>query len=325
MHTDEAILATKFGTLWTEGTFDYDPSDYHGPGLHQVSWLYAKLARWGSPDEWTEAQLRHIPYCSRILVLGMTLLFARPLTWHGSTVAMLLIAVSPMQVFYSRYYIMEMLLVLLLLIALWALLEICPDRRKRLAGSAGGQSGFRPCHQRDLCDQCLRGCVRLRSRKSHRWRLHSSRRVTACGWTIRVATVIDQRLAVVDWRSSSRFCGQLFRLHYGSQRRQRKRNHIHGLTPAPLRGRGTLSALVLRPDHAFLPQRRRRYYLVRGSDRCARYRRHHRRAPQSGSGWKARLFHGLPSCLHGRFCTLFIPSSATKPPGRFCPHNTPSR
>jgi len=120
MHTDEAILATKLATLWTEGTFDYDPTDYHGPGLHQATWLYATLARWGNPETWTEAQLRHIPMVCGILVLGLTLLFARPLTWHGVTVAMLLIAVSPMQVFYSRYFIMEMLLVLLLTVALWA-------------------------------------------------------------------------------------------------------------------------------------------------------------------------------------------------------------
>lgn len=142
MHTDEAILATKFGTLWTEGTFDYDPSDYHGPGLHQVSWLYAKLARWGSPDEWTEAQLRHIPMLCGILVLGMTLLFARPLTWHGSTVAMLLIAVSPMQVFYSRYYIMEMLLVLLLSIALWALWKFVQTGGKSWLALLGASLGF---------------------------------------------------------------------------------------------------------------------------------------------------------------------------------------
>jgi predicted membrane-bound mannosyltransferase len=44
MHTDEAILAVKAGEFWNSGQFDYDPRDYHGPALHQVTWLWGHLA-----------------------------------------------------------------------------------------------------------------------------------------------------------------------------------------------------------------------------------------------------------------------------------------
>lgn len=118
MHTDEAILATKFADFWSGRGFDYDPSDYHGPGLHQVSWAYGKLAGWGVPETWTEAGLRHIPALCGIGVVLSALLFASLFGARAALVAMLLGAVSPMMVYYSRYYIMEMLLVLLVAISL---------------------------------------------------------------------------------------------------------------------------------------------------------------------------------------------------------------
>lgn len=120
MHADEAILAVKFSGLWQGQGFQYDPSDYHGPGLHYVSWLYGKLAGWGAPAEWTEAALRHVPALCGLLVLASALLLLPALSARAALIAMVLTAVSPMMVFYSRYYIMEMLLALLVAVSLAA-------------------------------------------------------------------------------------------------------------------------------------------------------------------------------------------------------------
>ena len=120
MHADEAVLAMKFADFWEGKGFRYDPSDYHGPGLHYVTWLYGKLAGWGAPATWTEAGLRHVPMVAGLLVLLSAVGLRGALSGRGTLMTMLLTAVSPMMVYYSRYYIMEMLLVLLVAVALGA-------------------------------------------------------------------------------------------------------------------------------------------------------------------------------------------------------------
>ncbi len=122
MHTDEAILASKLSDYWTTGHFKYDPTDYHGPALHYVSAAWGKLAGWGMPDSWTDAQVRTIAALCGLGLILTTLLFKDALGRFGTGFAMLLTGVSPMMIFYSRYFIMEMLfvwLVALFLASLW--------------------------------------------------------------------------------------------------------------------------------------------------------------------------------------------------------------
>jgi uncharacterized protein (TIGR03663 family) len=142
MHTDEAILATKFADLWTGKGFDYDPSDYHGPGLHYVSWVYAKLAGWDDPATWTEAGLRHIPALCGIAVILCALLLNIALGGRATLIAMLLSAVSPMMVFYSRYYIMEMLFTLLVALSLASWWRWCLTRNRFWLVLCGASIGF---------------------------------------------------------------------------------------------------------------------------------------------------------------------------------------
>lgn len=121
MHTDEAILAIKSAEFQATGHFQYDPKDYHGPGLHHITRLWSKLAGWGASSTWTEAQLRTVPVVCGLLLLLTTLLLRDALGRLGTGLAMLLISISPMMVYYSRYFIMEMLLVLLITLCLAAL------------------------------------------------------------------------------------------------------------------------------------------------------------------------------------------------------------
>ncbi|MCA1964201.1 MAG: TIGR03663 family protein [Prosthecobacter sp.] len=118
MHTDEAILGMKLAEYWQEGHFEYDPKDYHGPALHQVAMAWGRLAGWGAPDQWTDADLRMVVVLCGIGVMLCGFLFADAFGRHGAVLALLMTAVSPMMVYYSRYFIMEMQLVLLAALAL---------------------------------------------------------------------------------------------------------------------------------------------------------------------------------------------------------------
>ena len=118
MHTDEAVLGMKLADYTQSGHFEYDPKDHHGPALHLVSRVWGKLAGWGTAATWTEADLRSVSVLCGLGLLLVTLLFRDALGRLGAALAMLMSAVSPMMVFYSRYFIMEMQLTLLVAISL---------------------------------------------------------------------------------------------------------------------------------------------------------------------------------------------------------------
>ena len=121
MHTDEAILAMKSVEFQSTGHFQYDPKDFHGPGLHYITRLWSRLAGWGNSSTWTEAQLRMVPVICGLLLLLATLLLRNALGRLATGFAMLLISISPMMVYYSRYFIMEVPLVLLITLSIAAL------------------------------------------------------------------------------------------------------------------------------------------------------------------------------------------------------------
>ena len=73
MHTDEAIHGVKFIELCETGRFNYDPSDFHGPVLHYLTWCYGSLAGWENVSWVTEADLRRV-----VAVLGILLVSAPP-------------------------------------------------------------------------------------------------------------------------------------------------------------------------------------------------------------------------------------------------------
>lgn len=121
MHGDEAIQAVKLGRLLEEGAFDYDPSDLHGPGLlySTVPFAWAR----GEPDleSLTEFTLR---LTTALYGIGLVLLLSflrRPMGSIAVLAAGLVVAGSPIMVFYSRYYIMEIPMVFWITVAMIAL------------------------------------------------------------------------------------------------------------------------------------------------------------------------------------------------------------
>lgn len=123
MHTDESVHAIKFKSLWENGVYKYDPNEYHGPSLYYATLPAAWLHSLTSAAILSENTLRLIPALFGA-ALVLTLLLATSGQGRWPTVwAALFTALSPAMVFYSRYYIHEMLLVFftwLLIAALWA-------------------------------------------------------------------------------------------------------------------------------------------------------------------------------------------------------------
>ena len=109
MHTDEATQSVKLHEMM-EGEYHYDPKDHHGPTL-----LYSTVPLlWVTGTDWeevTESRLRLVPVLYGVALLLLLVLAGDGMGKMALGWAALFIAVSPIMVFYSRYYIMEMLLV----------------------------------------------------------------------------------------------------------------------------------------------------------------------------------------------------------------------
>jgi len=111
MHTDEAIQALKFGQLLETGQYKYDPRRFHGPTLYYLTLPVAWLRDQKNLQQIDEYTVRLVS-----AIIGSSLVLS--LFWLrdglgriGLLFAGALIAVSPAMVYYSRYYIQEMLLV----------------------------------------------------------------------------------------------------------------------------------------------------------------------------------------------------------------------
>jgi len=111
MHTDESVHAIKFGMLLEENQYRYDPQEYHGPTLNYFTLIPALTLSQKKLMEIDESTLRIVPvFFGMLLVLGLLPLIrglSRPVVFFAG----LFLAISPAMVFYSRYYIQEMLLV----------------------------------------------------------------------------------------------------------------------------------------------------------------------------------------------------------------------
>jgi len=142
MHPDEAVHACKFGALLEEGFYNYDPHEYHGPVLNYLSLIPAWFCGVTSYSQTTESMLRIVPALASIL---MVLLFFAVADGLGRAVAALsaaLMAVSPVFVFYGRYYIQETLLVFFTANFIFAAYLYCRNKKWWWAIFAGFSLGL---------------------------------------------------------------------------------------------------------------------------------------------------------------------------------------
>jgi uncharacterized protein (TIGR03663 family) len=111
MHGDEAVHADRFGTLLEEGRYEYDPREYHGPTLNYLTLIPAWFDSAAMLSQVTERTLRIVPAAFGLMLVLLLLFCLDGLGPRAAAYAAILTAISPAMVFYSRYYIQEMLLV----------------------------------------------------------------------------------------------------------------------------------------------------------------------------------------------------------------------
>ena len=121
MHNDEAVNGIKFGQLWERGNYKYDPNEHHGPSLYYATLVVGRLT--GAPkdfDQFSEGRLRFTTVLFGAGLIILLSLVADGLGRGATCWAGLFTAASAAIVFYSRYYIHEVLLVFFTFLALGA-------------------------------------------------------------------------------------------------------------------------------------------------------------------------------------------------------------
>ena len=111
MHTDEAVNAYKFGDLLEKNKYSYDDNEFHGPTLNYLSLIATTISSINTFADTTEVNLRIVPVIFGVLLILLLLLLYDGLETLTIFIIAILTAISPAIVFYSRYYIHEMLLV----------------------------------------------------------------------------------------------------------------------------------------------------------------------------------------------------------------------
>jgi uncharacterized protein (TIGR03663 family) len=111
MHGDEAVHADKFGDLLEKGDYKYDSYEYHGPTLNYFTLIPAYLLRQKTLVQVNEITLRIVPVFFGALLVLAIFLICDGLGRGPAICSAMLTAISPAMVFFSRYYIQEILLV----------------------------------------------------------------------------------------------------------------------------------------------------------------------------------------------------------------------
>lgn len=122
MHHDEANQAVKCGEMLDGGRYKYDPVDHHGPTLYFLTVPVARLTGAVSFAASTEVTYRLVPVLFGTGVVLLFFLLGNKVGRVAAVSGAVLAAISPAMVFYSRYYIQEMILVFFtfgLIIAGW--------------------------------------------------------------------------------------------------------------------------------------------------------------------------------------------------------------
>ena len=142
MHTDEAVQAYKTGILIDTHDYVYDPYEYHGPTLYYLTLPAVWLSGASRFADTTETTFRIVPVVFGAVLILLIGLLGDGLGRPAAVLAAMLTAISPIMVFYSRYYIQEMLLVFFTLGLLAAGWRYARSRRLAWAILAGVFAGL---------------------------------------------------------------------------------------------------------------------------------------------------------------------------------------
>ena len=113
LHHDEGVNGNFLVRLVREGTYQYDPENYHGPTLYYFAalfpWTVRVLFGKAAQETWglTTVSIRMIPALFGLGTIGLVFLLRRWLGTVATLTAALLLALSPGAVYLSRYFIHE--------------------------------------------------------------------------------------------------------------------------------------------------------------------------------------------------------------------------
>ena len=111
VHHDEANQMLKFARLLEKGEYHYDPHQHHGPTLYYLTLPSAWLTAGTDFEATTVETFRIVPVIFGVGLILLLILVKDGLGWEGVIWGGILTAVSPAMVYYSQFYIQEMLLV----------------------------------------------------------------------------------------------------------------------------------------------------------------------------------------------------------------------
>lgn len=137
LHNDEGVNAVKLAALWETGEYKYDPHEFHGPTLYYFSLPFLWLGSAHNAVEIDATRLRLVTVFFGVGLILLLPLLADGIGKNAATIAAAFIAVSPAMVFYSRYFIHEMLLVFFTLLTLGAAWRFVRTKKNFWAALAG--------------------------------------------------------------------------------------------------------------------------------------------------------------------------------------------
>jgi uncharacterized protein (TIGR03663 family) len=133
LHHDEGVNGNFLVTLVRNGTYHYDPANYHGPTLYYFSaiipWVFRFLFGVSAQNTYglTTFTIRLVPVLFGVGTIWLILVLRRRLGDIGSLAAAALLAISPGAVYLSRYFIHETLFVFFTLGIVVALIRFYED------------------------------------------------------------------------------------------------------------------------------------------------------------------------------------------------------
>src|SRR5215467_9712538 len=132
LHHDEGVNGAFLTTLFRGGYYRYDPSNFHGPTLYYFAWVTTTVNSFFYGKEGLSTfAIRLTTVVFGLGVIWLLLCLRRELGNFGALAAAALAAVSPGMVFFSRYFIHEILFVFFSLGVVVAVLRYRESKRLR--------------------------------------------------------------------------------------------------------------------------------------------------------------------------------------------------
>jgi uncharacterized protein (TIGR03663 family) len=123
LHHDEGVNGWFLTNLFRDGSYKYDPANYHGPTLYYISLAFSKLFGLNTYS------IRASVAVWGVLIVVLAFFVKRYIGKVGSLCAALFLALSPGMVYISRYFIHEIFFVFLSLAIVVSVVMFIEKRR----------------------------------------------------------------------------------------------------------------------------------------------------------------------------------------------------